>query len=134
MVAAYRNRPSGKRVNHELGLDAPRGYLLHQMELEAEQIPGRDRLQNDGFDGSHKEDRRQDASRAARYPDGAKCPPGVAKPARRAAAADESQRSSPNRKIDSAISENITLGSHAAVHAGISPERPKEDVIPNASQ
>jgi hypothetical protein len=45
-----------------------------------------------------------------------------------------SHRSSPNRKIDSAIIVNMKLGIHAATTAGSNPERPSDDVIPSDSQ
>lgn len=44
------------------------------------------------------------------------------------------QRSSPKRKIDSAIVVKIRLGVQAAIHAGMIPERPSDDVSPIESQ
>lgn len=44
------------------------------------------------------------------------------------------QRSSPNRKIDNAMMAKIILGVHAAIQAGITPERPSDEVSPKASQ
>src|SRR5271170_1780617 len=43
-------------------------------------------------------------------------------------------RSSPNRKIEIAIIENMKFGTHAATAAGSRPERPSADVIPSEVQ
>src|SRR5579875_770881 len=44
------------------------------------------------------------------------------------------QRSSPSRKIEIARVAKTALGSHAATHAGSTPEWPKEEVKPSTTQ
>jgi hypothetical protein len=47
---------------------------------------------------------------------------------------DAAHRSSPNRKSAEAIVAKVMLGSHAANQAARTPERPSDDVIPEAGQ
>src|SRR5208282_527940 len=56
MVSAERNRSSGKGVQDQNRCRAMSRHGLEKMELEAEQIPGRNRGHNDGIECGHGND------------------------------------------------------------------------------